>query len=107
MAAPEHDKDYYIIDSYGVIINARGARIITVDSEMDDDEVEDLVAYHYDDLNAQAIIPTLKHLPEVSKQEVDMAELLTNLAGDCHYILDEAERRALLGLRDELPEVYQ
>ena len=103
MAAPEHDKDYYIIDTYGIIINARGARIITVDAEMDEDEVEDLVEYHYDDLNAQAIIPTLKHLPEPSKQLVDISELLTNLAGDPNYILDEAERRALIELRDELP----
>ena len=102
MAAPESNKDYYIIDSYGIIINARDARIITVDSEMDEDEVEDLIEYHHDDLNAQAIIPTLKHLPEVSKQAVDVSELLTNLAGDTNYILDEAERRALIELRDSL-----
>ena len=104
MAAPEYNKDYYILAGDGeTLIDARGAQIFAVDSEMDFEEVEDLVAYYYDDMDTHYIIPTLKFLPETSHKSVDVSELLTNLASDTSYVLSPAEREALLDLRDEIP----
>jgi hypothetical protein len=104
MAAPEYNNDYYILAGDGeTLIDARGAQIFAVNSEMDFEEVEDLVAYYYDDVHTLSIIPTLKFLPEASHKSVDVSELLTNLASDTSYVLSPAEREALLDLRDELP----
>jgi hypothetical protein len=99
--------DYYIVADDGSLIDARSAQIFAVDSEMPFEDVEELVNDHYDDVAAYNVMGTLKFLPPPSKKEVDMADLLTNIAGDWSSSLGKEERMALLRLRDELPEVYQ
>ena len=97
--------DYYILADDGSLIDARSAQIFAVDSETDFEDVQELVNDHYDDVAAYNIMGTLKFLPPPSTKQVNMSELLANLAND--HSLTIEERRALLSLRDELPEVYR
>jgi hypothetical protein len=101
MATPEYSIDYYILADDGkTLIDARGAQIFAVASKTDFEEVEELVAFHYDDLISASLLPTLKFLPEPSAKPVDVVELLTVLAEGLG--LTDAEREALLRLRDEI-----
>ena len=95
--------DYYIIGGDGELLDARHAGIFAVDSETDFDDVEDLVANHYDDVDIVDVMSTLKFLPEPSTKPVDVGELLANLAND--HSLTIEERRALLELRDGLNDL--
>ena len=106
MAAPEYNIDYYILADDGeTLLDARGAQIFAVDSETDFEDVEELVRFHYDDMIVHNVIPSMIYLPQPSEKPVDVEELLTNLAASVG--LTEAERTALLKLRDELPELYR
>ena len=93
--------DYYILGGDGeTLIDARSAGIFAVDSETDFEDVEDLVANHYDDVDIVDVMSTLKFLPAPSTKPVNMSELLASLANDLSLTIEE--RRALLELRDVL-----
>ena len=95
--------DYYILADDGeTLIDARSAQIFAVDSEMPFEDVEDLVRDHYDDVETLGVISTLKYLPEPSTKPVDVVDLLTIIAASDRMGLTEAERKALLELRDNL-----
>lgn len=101
MAKPVYNIDYYILADDGeTLIDARGAQVFAVDSETDFEDVEDLVRFHYDDLISCNVITSLKYLPKPSAKPVDVVELLTVLAAGVG--LTDAEREALLRLRDEI-----
>jgi hypothetical protein len=101
MAKPEYNIDYYILADDGeTLLDARGAQIFAVDSKTDFEDVEELVAFHYDDLISYNVITSLMYLPQPSAKPVDVVELLTVLAEGVG--LTDAEREALLRLRDEI-----
>ena len=97
--------DYYILGGDGELLDARSAQIFAVDSETDFEDVQELIEYHYDDVITLDVMPTLKFLPEPSSKPVDVGYLLASLAND--HSLTIEERKALLRLRDELPEAYR
>jgi hypothetical protein len=102
-----HNIDYYIIGGDGELLDARSAQIFAVDSETRFEDVEELVSEHYDDVETLDVMTTLKFLPEPSTKPVNMTELLTAIANGWSSSLNMQERKALLALRDELPEVYR
>jgi hypothetical protein len=99
--------DYYILGGDGELLDARSAQVFAVDSETRFEEVEDLVEYHYDDMETLDVMSTLRFLPNPSTKSVDVGALLTHLANDHSSTLTMDERKALLSLRDELTEVYR
>ena len=100
--------DYYILAGDGeTLIDARSAQVFAVDSETSFEDVEELVSEHYDDVETLDVMTTLKFLPEPSTKPVNMADLLTTIANGWSSSLTMDERKALLALRDELPEVYR
>jgi len=108
MAAPKYNIDYYILADDGeTLLDARSAQIFAVDSETRFEDVEELVNEHYDDVETLDVMSTLKFLPAPSTKPVDVADLLTTIANGWSSSLNMQERKALLALRDELPEVYR
>lgn len=102
-----HNIDYYILGGDGELLDARSAQVFAVDSETDFEDVQGLIEDHYDDVETLDVMSTLKFLPEPSTKPVDMGGLLTTIASDWSSSLTMEERKALLALRDELPEVYR
>lgn len=102
-----HNIDYYILGGDGELLDARSAQVFAVDSETDFEDVQGLIEDHYDDVETLDVMSTLKFLPEPSTKPVDMGDLLTTIASDWSSSLTMEERKALLALRDELPEVYR